>query len=192
VDDKRLVLFKTAMSGLVILVIGVLLLNYGSQYITMTVQNTQRTNVEPHAEFGPVGDTAQRSYQLPAAATVLGVLKVTQAPMNQSGDIRFLVFDEPNFQKWNAGGQADLTYSAEQQGQFNFTFTTSRNGVYHFVFDNRASMYKKYIVFSMAYDQVVRSQQPDPRTQYLAWAGLFVGGLLLLVGLLRKPPVRWA
>ena len=179
------------MFGVVILVIGVLLLNYGGQYITMTVQNTQRTNVEPRAEF-LVGDTAQRSYPLPASVTVLGVLRVTQAPTNQSGDLRFLVFDESNFQKWNAGGQADSTYSSEQQGQFNFTFTTSKNGVYHFVFDNRASMYKKYVVFSMAYNEVVRSQQADPRTQYVAWATLIVGGLLFLFGLLKKPPVRWA
>jgi len=186
-----LVLFKTTVSGLVILVVGVLLLTYGGQYIMMTVQNTQRTNVEPHAEF-LVGDTAQRSYPLPTAVTVLGVIKVSQAPGNQSGDIRLLVFDEPNYQKWNAGGQADSTYSTEQQGQFNFTFTTNRNGVYHFVFDNRASMYKKYVVFSMAYNEVVKSQQADPRIQYVAWASLVVGGLVFLIGLLKRPPVRWA
>jgi hypothetical protein len=186
-----LVLFKTTMFGLAILVIGVLMLSYGGQYIMMTVQNTQRTEVEPHAEF-LVGDTTQRSYPLPSTVTVLGVLRVTQAPTNQSGDLRFLVFDEPNFQKWSAGGQADFTYSSEQQGQFNFTFTTSKNGVYHFVFDNRASMYKKYVVFSMAYNEVVRSQVADPKIQYFAWITIVVGGLLFLIGLVRKPPVRWA
>jgi len=186
-----LVLFKTTMFGLAILVVGILLLTYGGQYITMTVQNTQRTEVEPHAEF-LVGDTAQRSYTLPAAVTVLGFVRVTQAPINQSSDLRFLVFDEQNFQKWNAGGQADFTYSSDQSGQFNFTFTTSKNGAYHFVFDNRASMYKKYIVFSMGYNEVVKSQVADPKIQYLAWTTLTAGGLLVLIGVVRKPPVRWA
>lgn len=178
------------MLGLAILVLGVLL-SYGGQYITMTVQNTQRTEVEPHAEF-LVGDTVQRPYTLPAPVAVLGFVRVTQAPINQSSDLRFLVFDDLNFQKWNAGGQADFTYSSVQSGQFNFTFTTNKNGVYHFVFDNRASMYKKYVVFSLAYNEVVKSQVADPRIQYLAWGALVAGGILSLIGLVRKPPVRWA
>jgi hypothetical protein len=190
-NDCRMVLFKTTMAAIVVLVIGVLLLNYGGQFITMMVQSTQRTDLEPHAEF-LVGDVVQRSYSLPATVTAFGVVKTSQAPTNQSGDVRFLVFDDLNYQKWNTGGQADSAYSSEKQGQFNFTFTTSKSGVYHFVFDNRASMYKKYVVFSMSYNEVVRSQVPDSRLQYVAWAMLIGGALLLLVGLVRKPPLRWA
>ncbi|MGA2785018.1 MAG: hypothetical protein ABSF09_10015 [Candidatus Bathyarchaeia archaeon] len=190
-NDCRMVLFKTAMLGTVVLVIGVLLLNYGGQFITIMVQSTQRTDVEPHAEF-LVGDVVQRSYSLPAPVTVFGLVKTTQAPTNQSGDVRFLVFDEPNYQKWNMGGQADSAYSSEKQGQFNFTFATGKSGSYHFVFDNRASMYKKYVVFSMSYNEIVRSQVPDARIQYVAWALLIGGALLLVVGLVRKPPIRWA
>ena len=139
-----MVLFKTTMAAVAVLIIGVLLLSYGGQYITMTVQNVQRTNVEPHAEF-LVGDVVERSYSLPAGVTALGIVKITQAPTNQSGDIRFLVFDDENYQKWSSGGQANFAYSAEKQGQFNYTFTTSVSGIHHFVFDNRASLYKKYV-----------------------------------------------
>ena len=190
-NDCRMVLFKTTIAAIVVLVIGVLLLNYGGQFITMMVQSTQRTDLEPHAEF-LVGDVVQRSYSLPATVTAFGVVKTSQAPTNQSGDVRFLVFDDLNYQKWNTGGQADSAYSSEKQGQFNFTFRTGNSGVYHFVFDNRASMYKKYVVFSMSYNEVVRSQVPDSRLQYVAWAMLIGGALLLVVGLVRKPPLRWA
>jgi hypothetical protein len=193
-DECRMVLFKTVVSGVIILAIAVLLFNYGGQIITMTVQNTQRTDIEPHVEF-LVGDVVQKSYMLPAAVTSFGVVKITQAPTNQSGDISFLVFDETNFQKWNAGSQADSIYSpptSPSQGEFNFTFATTKSGAYHFVFDNRASLYKKYIVFSLAYNQVVKSQVPDSRLQYVAWGTLLGGGALLLVGLVRRPPLRWA
>jgi len=186
-----MVLFKTTMAAVAMLIIGVLLLSFGGQYITTTVQNVQRTNVEPHAEF-LVGDVVERSYSLPASVTALGSVKTTQAPTNQSGDIRFLVFDDENYQKWSSGGQANFAYSADKQGQFNYTFTTSASGIHHFVFDNRASLYKKYLVFSLAYDDVVTSQIPDSRTQYVAWALIFIGATLLVIGLLRKPPLIWS
>jgi hypothetical protein len=186
-----MVLFKATMVAVAVLVVGVLLLSYGGQYITMTVQNVQRREVEPHSEF-LVGDVVEKEYSLPAAVTVVGSLKVTQAPTNQTGDVRFRIFNDANFQKWNIGGQADSSYSSERQGEFNFTFVTSNSGVYHFVFDNRASVYKKYIVFSVAYNEAVMSQVPEPRLQHVAWAMLVGGALLLIIGLVRKPPVRWA
>jgi len=184
-------LFKTTMVGLALLMIGVLLLTFAGQYITMTVQNVQRTDVEPHAEF-LVGDMEQRSYTLPAGVTVFGTVMATQAPSNQSGDIRFIVFDDQNYQKWSTGGQANSVYLTEKQGQFNYTFISTANVLYHFVFDNRASLYKKYIVFSLAYNDTVTNQVPDPRTQYVSYAMIVLGALLLVVGLGMKPKPRWS
>jgi len=184
-------LFKTTISGAAAIVIGILLVTFVGQYITMTVQNVQRTDVEPQAEF-LVGDVEQRPYSLPANVMVFGTVKVTEAPTNQSSDIRFLIFDDANYQKWYSGGQANFMYSTEKQGQFNYTFTSTANVVYHFVFDNRASLYKKYVVFSLAYNDVVTSQVPDPRIQYLAYAMVGLGAVLLIVGLLKKPKPRWS
>ncbi|HMK83752.1 MAG TPA: hypothetical protein VK503_08545 [Candidatus Bathyarchaeia archaeon] len=190
-NDCTMVLIKTAMAGVVLLVMGVLVFNYGGQFIMMMVQSTQRTDLEPHVEFR-VGEVSQRSYSLPATVTVFGVVKTSQPPTNESSDVRFLVFDDLNYQKWNTGAQADSAYSSEKQGQFNYTFTTTKSGAYHFVFDNRASMYKKYVAFSISYNEVVRSQVPDSRFQYVAWAMLVGGAILLVYGLVRKPPLRWA
>ena len=184
-------LFKTTMTGLALLIIGVLLLTFAGQYITMTVQSVQRTDVEPHAEF-LVGDMEQRSYTLPAGVTVFGTVMATQAPSNQSGDIRFMVFDDQNYQKWSTGGQANSVYSTEKEGQFNYTFNSPAAVLYHFVFDNRVSLFKKYVVFSLAYNEIVTSQVPDPRTQYIAYAMIVIGALLLVVGLGMKPKPRWS
>jgi hypothetical protein len=123
---------------------------------------------------------------------VFGSIYVTQDPTNATGDIRFIVFDAQNYQKWSSGAQADFLFSADKQGQFNFNFTTAKDGVYHFIFDNRASLFKKYVILSVGYTEVTVSRVPDPRTPYVAWA-LFVGGAIILAyGLMRKPPIPWA
>ena len=186
-----MVLLKTTVAGFALLVLGLLLLTVAGQYVTIEVQEIQRRGVEPHAEF-LVGDVVDKSYSLPAGVEVLGTISVTEAPSNQTGGIRFLVFDADNYQKWAIGGQANFAYSAEKQGQFNFTFTTDKSGVYHFAFDNRASLYKKYVTLTIAYNEVIKSRVPDTRVGYVGWALVIIGGLIFVYGLLRKPPIPWA
>ncbi len=186
-----MVLLKTTLTGVCILVIGILLITMLGQYVTVEVRDVQTRDVEPHAEF-LVGDIADRTYSLPASVSAFGSVDVTQAPTNASGDIRFMVFDAQNYQKWSSGQQADFLFSAEKQGQFNFTFTTANSGMYHFVFDNRASLFKKYVILSVSYSEVTLSHVPDPRVPYIGWALLFGGALILAYGLVRKPPIPWA
>ena len=185
-----MVLFKTAMLGVCILVAGVLLLTILAPYVTVEAQQVQYLGVEPHAEF-LVGDVADRTYTLPANVAGSGSVAVTQAPTNASSDIKFMVFDDNNYQEWNSGQQSNPLFSADSQGKSIFNFTTTNSGVYHFVFDNRASLFKKYIVFSVGYSEVTISHVPDPRVPYIGWALVVVGGLLLVYGLARKPPITW-
>jgi len=189
-SDRRMVLFKTALVGACILIAAMLLLTTLAPYVTVEVQQVQPRDVEPHAEF-LVGDVADRSYTLPANVAVSGSVDVTQAPTNASSDIRFMVLDDNNYQKWNSGQQSNFLFSADDQGKFNFNFTTTSTGVYHFVFDNRASLFKKYIILSVGYSEVTISYVPDPRVPYIGWALAVVGGILLVYGLARKPPITW-
>ncbi len=186
-----MVLLKTTLAGACLLVVGILLVTTLAQYVTIEVQQVQTRPVEVHAEF-LVGDVVDRPYNLPASVSTSGSIGVTQAPTNASGDIRFMVFDAGNYQKWNSGQQSDFLFSAEKQGQFNFTFTTANGGVYHFVFDNRASLFKKYVVLSVSYSEVTVSQVPDARVPYIGWAFLVGGAIILAYGLMRKPPIPWA
>ena len=186
-----MVLLKTTLTGACLLVLGILLVGMLGQYVTVEVQQVQTRPVEPHAEF-LVGDVVDRSYNLPGTVSTSGSVEVTQAPTNASGDIRFMVFDAENYQKWNSGQQSDFLISAEKQGQFNFTFTTASSGVYHFVFDNRASLFKKYVVLFVGYREVTVSHVPDPRVPYIGWAFLVGGAIIVAYGLMRKPPIPWA
>ena len=180
-----MVLLKTTVAGFVVLILGVLLLSMIGQYVTVQVQEVHRHDVEPHTQF-LVGDTVDKSYSLPGSSSVFGVVAVTEATSNQAGDINFTVLSSDI-----TGARANSVYSAEKQGQFNFTFTTGKGGVYHFVFDNRNSLYKKYVTLTVAYNEVITSQVPDTRVTYVAWVLIAVGGLVLVYGLMRKPPVTW-
>ena len=186
-----MVLLKTTLAGASMLVVGILLLTLLSQYVTVQVQYTQTRTLEPHAEF-LVGDVVDRQYTLPASVSAAGTVDITQAPTNASGDVRFTIFDDSNYQKWNSGQESNSLYSADGQGQFNYTFSTGGTGLYHFVFDNRASLYKKYVVLSVNYGEVILTHVPDPRIPYIGWILLVGGAIVLVYGLFRKAPVSWA
>ena len=186
-----MVLFKTTVAGAFLLIAGILLLTVAGQYITVQVQVVQRHDVEQHAMF-LVGDLADRQYSLPASVSAFGSLDVAQAPTNQSSDIQFKVFDADNYQKWASGQQSNSLFAKDAQGQSNFTFSTTNNGLYYFVFDNTASLYKKYVAFSLSYNEVSTSQQPDPRIPYVGWGLLAAGLFVLAIGLIKKAPIPWS
>ena len=186
-----MVLLKPILIGIVLLAVGIASITILGQYVTMEVQQTQRRDLVPYAKLF-VESTKDESYTFPTNVQVFGTILVTEEPSNQSGDIRFIVLDSENYQKWNTGAQADSVYSVNGQGQFNYTFTTGKRGVYHFVFDNTKSLYKKYVILTVAYNEITITRVPDPRTAYLAWPITVAGGLILLYGLARKPPVPWA
>jgi hypothetical protein len=186
-----MVLLKTTLAGAILLVAGILLLTVAGPYIRVPVQVVQSHDVEAHAQF-LVGDMVDRDYTLPSGVSVFGSLYVAQAPTNQSASIQFLVFDAQNYQLWAAGQQSNNLFSSDNQGASNFTFNTASAGVYHFVFDNRASLYKKYVTLSVGYNEVSISARPDPRVPDVGWALLAVGLVVLIYGLARKPRVSWA
>jgi len=190
-SDYRMVLFKPTLTGIALLVLGLLVATMIGPYVTVEVQEVHRRSVEPHAEF-LVGDVVDRSYNLPPTTNVIGTVLVTEAPSNRTSDVSLLVLDAENYQRWNSGGQASSLYSEEKQGQFNFTFKIDKGGIYHFVFDNRASLYKKYVVLTIAYDEITTKRVPDTRVGYVGWALASIGGLVLVYGLVRKPSVTWA
>jgi len=186
-----MVLFKTTVAGALLLIVGILLLTVAGQYLTIQVQDVQSHYVEQHVLF-LVGDLANRQYSLPSGVFAFGALDVAQAPTNQSSDIQFTIFDANNYQKWTSGQQSDSLFSKDEYGQSNFTFTTSNNGPYYFVFDNRASLYKKYVTFSLSYNEVSTSQAPDPRVPYVGWGLLAAGLVVLAIGLIKRAPIPWS
>jgi hypothetical protein len=185
-----MVLLKPTLAGTVLLILGILLITVLGQYVTAEVQQTQRRDVEPHVGL-LIGDTADRPYTLPAGVQVFGTILATQAPSNESGEIHFIVLDNENYQRWSTSGQGDFAYSVDNRGQFNYTFTTNKSGIFHFVFDNRASLYKKYVVLTVAYNEVLTSKVADKRVVPIGWGLMISGALVAIYGLVRKARVPW-
>jgi len=182
---------KLTVSGAIIIVVGILALTALGPYVTVEVQDVKQRDLEPRVQF-LVGDYADRPFTLPAGVTIFGTVSVAEAPSNKSGDIHFIVLDTENYQRWLSGAQAEFTYAAQQGGAFNYTFKTDKIGVYHFVFDNRDSVYKKYVTLSVTFNEVITSRVPDRRLAYAGWFLLVIGGIALVYGVLKKPQVRWS
>jgi len=191
ISDRRMVLLKTTLAGVVLIVAATLLLGVAGPYITVQARVVQRHDVEQAAQF-LVGDTADRQYSIPGSVAVFGTVDVAQAVTNQSSDIQLMVLDAQNYQLWETGQQPTYVFSSDQQGHSSFTFNTPNPSVYHFVFDNKISLYKKFVTLSVAYNQISVSNQPDPRVPYVAWGLLAVGLVVLVYGLAKKPPISWA
>jgi len=190
-SDRRMVLLKATLVGALLLVAAVLLLSVAGPYFTIQVQNVQQHSVEPHAEF-LVGDVTDRQYTLPGGVSVFGTVDVAQAPSNQSGSLQFMILDTQNYNLWSAGQPSNNLFASTQAGAINYTFNTASSGIYHFVFDNRASVYKKYVVLGVNYDEVSTGTKLDPKVPYVGWGLLVVGLVVLVYGILRKPTITWA
>jgi hypothetical protein len=186
-----MVLFKSTLLGIALLVAGVLMLSVVGQYVTMDVQQVQRHDIDTKVQF-LVGDSAERDYPFSAGSPVFGSVGVTEALSNQSSDIQFKVFDQENYNKWKSTGQAETLIATPIQGTENYTFTAGKTGSYHFVFDNQASLSKKFVTFSVSYNEITTTRVPDPRMNYLTWACFIAGALILVYGLATKPPAIWA
>ena len=190
-SDRRMVLLKATLVGALLLVAAAVLLTVAGPYFTLQVQDVQQHSVEPHVEF-LVGDVTDRQYTLPGDVSVFGSVNVAQAPSNQSGSLQFMILDNQNYNLWSTGQPSNNLFVSTQPGSINYTFNTPSSGLYHFVFDNRASVYKKYVVLGVNYNEISTSTKPDPRVPYVGWGLLAVGLAVLVYGLLRKPAITWA
>jgi len=186
-----MVLLKPTIAGIGLILLGTLMIMYGAHYITIQDQEVRRTEVEPHVEL-LVGDVKERAFQLPADVKVTGTLRVLEAPTNRSSSILFMVMDAENYQRWVSGQDATFLLSNEMEGQSEYAFELEKAGLVYFVFDNRAALFKKYVTFSVAYEQTITTSLPDPRATYAAWGVLVFGVSVLVYGLVRRPPIPWS
>lgn len=190
-SDCRMVLLKPTIAGIGLILLAVVIMTYGPQHITMQTQEVRRTEVEPHIEF-LVGDLKDRAFELPAHVTVVGAMKVVEAPTNRSSSILFMVMDAENYQRWISGQEPTFILSGEREGESEYAFELEKEGLVYFVFDNRAALFKKYVTFSVAYEETITTSLPDPRVTYVAWGLLIMGALVVAYGLVRKAPIPWS
>ncbi len=181
--------------GIVIIALGLLLLLFGTQIITIDVPHTETKTLFDTSTL-TVGDTYQKSAELAANLTVRCSGSVKIPSSNESGDISFYVMDRGNFEKWHAGDRTvDFMVQKPTISKIDVSFITAHADTYYFVFDNTYSpLFKKEVTFtaSFEYTTIQHETREDRTLNNYGYPIAIVGAILMIYGLIRKPEVRWA
>jgi hypothetical protein len=181
--------------GIVILVLALLLLFFGTQTRTIDVPETQTKVLFDRSTF-TVGDSTYRTSELTTNLTVLCSGSVMIPSTNNSGDLDFYVMNKANFLKWQAGERSvDLIVQKLTVSQIELSFVTPREDTYYFVFDNtHSTLFKKEIIFSASYQYTtIQHKTIEDRTlNSYGYPLVVVGAVVTIYGLVRKSEVTWA
>jgi len=178
-------------SGIAVMLLGACLFFAGPQLIMVQSTHVQVTELF-HGETLAVSEVAERSAQLDEGVTVNGTILASSALTGGPSDVQMFVADDANYQKWVTGGSPTYAFQKDVSGEQNFSFTVPRTSLYHFVFDNRNSPVKKKVMMTADLQKQVTISMPDERILYVAYGVVAAGGLITMIGALRKTPVRWA
>ena len=181
--------------GIAILALGLLLVFFGTQTVTIDVPKTQ-TEVLFDRSTLTVGDVAHRSAELNENLTVIcsGIVRIPSS--NDSGDISFYVMNSADFQKWESGDRnIDFIVQRLRVDRIEASFVTSQKDTYYFVFDNsHSTLFKKEVTFSAYYEFTSMEHQTleDRTFNTYGYPLIIVGAVVAVYGLVRKHEVRWA
>jgi len=178
-------------SGIAVMLLGACLFFAGPQLIMVQSTHVQVTELF-HGETLAVSEVAERSAQLDEGVTVNGTILASSALTGGPSDVQMFVADDANYQKWVTGGSPTYAFQKDVSGEQNFSFTVPRTSLYHFVFDNRNSPVKKKVMMTADLQKQVTISMPDERILYVAYGVVAAGGLITMIGALRKTPVRCA
>lgn len=181
--------------GIIVLALGLLLVFFGTQTLTIDVPRTQ-TEVLFDRSTLTVGDVAHRSAELNENLTVFcsGIVRIPSS--NDSGDISFYVLNSADFKKWESGDRnIDFIVQRLRVDRIEASFVTSHKDTYYFVFDNsHSTLFKKEVTFSAYYEFTTMEQQTleDRTFNTYGYPLIIVGAVIAVYGLVRKHEVRWA
>jgi len=186
---------KPTIAGLVLLIVGILGIQYGAQNylkeVSKPVTDTFRVAMEVRElSFWSYGHRFETSTSVDGNGTISG------GSYGQVTDINFFVMDGPNFENWKQRqpGVQYLAKMTQAPSRFEFSFATSKNGTYFFVFDNYYSTAKREVSLSARYQyvKIVKEAHTDYTFSYVGAGISVVGAIVLIYGLLKKPEIRWA
>jgi len=174
---------KTLTIGVFLVLVGVLLLEQGTQSLTpladiagQTSHYTQETIIlSPTLYSVPASNYSFVSEDLPSGSQVVGSLQVAEGR-----EVAFYVMNEGNFSLWRTGRPSALVLAEPIAVSYNFTLSTSVAGTYYFVFDNPDNS-PRTVIFSLSSVQSLTSL--NPLLQYADFELLLIGAILTFLGL---------
>lgn len=181
--------------GLAILIVGLLLANFGAFTYTVEVAKDETKIVFNNERIPSIGDFVAREIHLEQGWVVNVEGKISIPDSNESGQIDFSIVNSSEYQKWK-NGEKDIEYviRKEKVSRFNETFIPEKNETYYLLFDNREDpTYKKAIIFSGKYifETKVEEVREENILKQAGYPLAIIGAAFLIYGLIRKSEIRW-
>lgn len=177
-------------TGIALLILGAFLFFAGPQLILVPSTQIQTTNLF-HNEAFVVADLWERSMQLDQGVIVNGTIAVSSALTGEPSEVSLFVADDANYQKWVTHSSPTYVFQRDISNGQRFSFTVPQAGSYHFIFDNTDSPVKKKVTLTADLEKQVIVNVPDERITYVAYGLVAIGGLVTVVGVLRRTQVPW-
>jgi len=181
--------------GLAILIVGLLLANFGSFTYTVEVPREETKIVFNNERIPSIGDFVVREIYIEQGGIFNVEGKISIPYSNESGQINFFIMNSSEYQKWKIG-EKDIEYVIQQEktSRFNETFIPKKNETYYLLFDNREDpTYKKAVIFSGTYvfETITEEVREEDILKQAGYPLAIIGAAFLIYGLIRKPEVRW-
>lgn len=181
--------------GLAILVVGLLMINFGAYTYTIEVPRIETRPILSGERLSQIGDFVSKEIDLRNTWIVNLEGKVGIPGSNGSGAIDLYVMNSREYQRWRNGEKnSEYLVKRERVESFNETFVPTENGTYYVTFDNRFDpKYKKEVTFTARYTfetRVRETRQEDILTR-IGYPLAVLGVISLIYGLVRKPDVKW-
>jgi hypothetical protein len=174
---------KTLTVGILLIIIGVLFFEQGTQMLTpiaditgLSSHYTRETVIlSPTLYSIPASSNYSVSEDLPSGSQIVGSLQVAEGR-----EVAFYVMNAGNFSLWRTGRPSVLVLAELLAVSYNFTLSPSVAGTYYFVFDNQDNSLRT-VIFRLSSVQTVTVL--NPLLQYASFELLLLGVVLSYLGL---------
>ncbi|MEM2228219.1 MAG: hypothetical protein QXR82_05405 [Candidatus Bathyarchaeia archaeon] len=184
---------KPTFLGLAILLLGILLISLSFKTYMIEVKKIKKEPLIEKSKF-IVGDVKVLQRYLTSGYLIVCYGKVYLPETGNLSDVNFYIMDEENYEKWFKGKNAESIIEKKKVTILNVSVPIIRNDTYYFIFDNTyAELYKKEVEFE-AYKQYEVIEMEPARIKTLNNLGLplvFIGFIIMIYGILKKPEVTW-
>ncbi len=184
---------KPTFLGLAILLLGILLISLSYRTYMVEVKKIKKEPLIEKSKF-IVGDFKVLQKYLTSGRSIVCYGKISIPETGNLSDINFYIMDEENYEEWFKGKKATALLEKKKVTILNVSMPIARNGTYYFIFDNTyAELYKKEVEFE-AYSQYEIVELEPTQMRSLSNFGLpltFVGLIIMIYGILKKPEITW-
>lgn len=189
---------RPTFGGIIILVIGLLLIIFGTQiYVQYVPKHDEGPLIERTAAV--VDELYYKDFgvriEVNNSIKDIVVSMYASAESLQAGssaDINFYVMNDSNFLKWKHREKAEYILTSTGT-EFRTGFAVNYTDTYHFIFDNTSPSAKKSVSFEAKYSRtlMIPEERENRTLNYIGAVAAAAGALICVYGLRKEPIIPW-